>query len=297
MRPDHFPQGSALAAKPLACPATAPAMRVVAVAAVFCVTLRGGRRPSRVRRMPRCPPGRRGSRPCLRPRPIGIIIDAFNQNDNQLYRSTSPTRRRGTSSRTTSPSSTARTADIEEIYYFRWWTFRKHIKQTPDGFVITEFLPPVPWAGKYNTISCAAGHHLREGRWLNDPRYLDDYSVFWFRKGGDPRRYSFWAADAIWSRYLVTGDDRLAKELLPDLVANYEAWEKTRRDPNGLFWQVDGQDGMEVSISGALHPKCEGYRATINSYMYGDACAIAQHRRAGRPEADSPTDSGPRRPV
>ena len=126
------------------------------------------------------------------------------------------------------------------------------------------------WAGKYNTINCAAGHHLREGRWLVEPKYLDDYSVFWFRKGGSVRSYSFWAADSIWARYLVTGDDRLVKELLPDLIANYEAWERERRDANGLFWQEDGQDGMEVSISGS------GYRATINAYMYGDAVAIAK---------------------
>lgn len=33
---------------------------------------------------------------------------------------------------------------------------------------------------------------------------------------------------------------------------------------------------MEVSISGALHPDAQGYRATINSYQYGDALAIAQ---------------------
>ena len=43
--------------------------------------------------------------------------------------------------------------ELEEIYYFRWWTFRKHIKETPDGFVITEFLPKVSWSGKYNKIS------------------------------------------------------------------------------------------------------------------------------------------------
>jgi len=79
--------------------------------------------------------------------------------------------------------------DIEEIYHFRWWTFRKHIKNTPDGFVITEFLPKVNWSGKHNTISCPAGHHFREGRWLRDQKYLDDYAVFWFRKGGSPRRY------------------------------------------------------------------------------------------------------------
>ena len=125
------------------------------------------------------------------------------------------------------------------------------------------------WAGKYNTINCAAGHHLREGRWLGNPKYLDDYSLFWLHKGGNVRGYSFWAADSLWARYLVTGDDRLFKKLLPNLIANYEGWEKERRDPNGLFWQHDGLDGMEVSISG------DGYRATINSYMYGDALAIA----------------------
>lgn len=65
--------------------------------------------------------------------------------------------------------------DIEEIYHFRWWTFRKHIKNTPDGFVITEFLPKVNWSGKHNTISCPAGHHFREGRWIRDTEYLDDY--------------------------------------------------------------------------------------------------------------------------
>ena len=57
---------------------------------------------------------------------------------------------------------------LEETYYFRWWTYRKHIKQTPAGFVLTELITPVKHAGTFNTISCAAGHHLREGRWLRD---------------------------------------------------------------------------------------------------------------------------------
>ncbi len=96
--------------------------------------------------------------------------------------------------------------ELEEIYYFRWWTFRKHIKATPDGCVITEFLPKVNWSGKHNTISCPAGHHFREGRWLWDGKYLDDYAVFWFRKGGSPRRYSFWAADAVYQHALTRGD-------------------------------------------------------------------------------------------
>ena len=158
---------------------------------------------------------------------------------------------------------------IQEIYYFRWGVFKKHIKTTPDGFIITEFTPKVGWSGKHNSISCAAGHHIYEGRWIRDPRYMDDYGVFWFRKGGEPRRYSFWAADAIWARYLVHYDAATVKDLLPDLVKNYEAWERSRLGPNGLFWQIDDRDGMEISIGGS------GYRPTINSYMYGDAMAIA----------------------
>lgn len=174
--------------------------------------------------------------------------------------------------------------DIEAIYHFRWWTFRKHLQQTPDGFVITEFLPKVNWSGKYNTICCPAAHHFREGRWLRDPKYLDDYAAFWFRKGGAPRRYSFWAADAIYNRALALGDFSLAVDLLPDLVANYQAWEQSRLEPDGLFWQIDDRDGMEVSIGGQGH-RGQGKRPTINSYLFGDARAIAAiAERAGKPE-------------
>ncbi|MBS1504032.1 MAG: glycoside hydrolase, partial [Bacteroidetes bacterium] len=40
---------------------------------------------------------------------------------------------------------------IEKIYYYRWWTFRKHLVKTPDGYVFTEFITNVKWAGEYNT--------------------------------------------------------------------------------------------------------------------------------------------------
>jgi len=202
-------------------------------------------------------------------------VDAFNRNDRELYVQHIPNAAAAEFLEQNVPLFECPDKEIEEIYYFRWWTLRKHIKSTPDGFVISEFLPDVSWAKKHNTINCAAGHHLREGRWLADPRYFDDYSKFWFLKGGSPRNYSFWAADSIWARYLVTGDVRIVKVLLPELIKNYAAWEADHRDANGLFWQVDNRDGMEVSISGALHPKHEGYRATINSYQFGDAQAIA----------------------
>jgi len=206
----------------------------------------------------------------LRPDAFQHYVETFNRNDTETVTNAINNASAWAWMRENIPLFECPDRDIEEIYYFRWWTYRRQIKTTPDGFVVTEFLPPVGWAGKHNTINCAAGHHLYEGRWLHDPRVLDDYSVFWFRKGGDPRRYSFWAADAIYHRYLVTGNKALTTDLLGDLVANFEGWEKKRQDPNGLFWQNDGEDGMEVSIGGS------GYRATINSYMFGDAIAIAK---------------------
>ncbi|MDR2042632.1 MAG: hypothetical protein LBP98_10015 [Tannerella sp.] len=176
---------------------------------------------------------------------------------------------------------------IEEIYYFRWWTYRKHLKQTPDGYIVTEFLPPVPWAGKYNGISCPALHHYNEGRWLRNRAFLDDYARYWLRGGGSLRTYTFPVARALYNCYLVTGDDSLLRACLPDLKANFEAWEKERFDAaKGLFWQNDGADGMEVSICGAEN--ADGYRATINSAMIAEAQTIAaMAERFGDPSGEA----------
>jgi len=160
--------------------------------------------------------------------------------------------------------------EIEEVYYYRWWTFRKHIKATPDGYVITEFMPNVPWAEKYNTIPCPAGHHFREGRWLHNPKIIQDYGLFWLRGGGNPYRYSFWISDSFLRYHMVHPNDSLLIDVLPDLIGNFKEWEKRRREPDGLFWQVDGADGMEVAIGGS------GKRPTINTYMFADARAIAK---------------------
>ncbi len=159
--------------------------------------------------------------------------------------------------------------EIEEVYYYRWWTFRKHIKQTPDGYVITEFMPVVGWSKKHNTISCAAQHHFMEGRWLHNPEFITDYGLFWLRGGGDPYVYSFPVSESFVQFNKVHPNDSLLTAILPDLVANFREWEKLRRDPDGSFWQYDGADGMEMAVGGT------GIRPTINSYMFADAKAIA----------------------
>ena len=169
---------------------------------------------------------------------------------------------------------------LEETYYFRWWTYRKHIKQTADGLVLTEFIEPVGHGGPHNTISCAFGHHVAEGRWLRDARLLNQYTQFWFRSGDGGRaaehfhKYSNWAAAAVYDRYLVTLDREFLVDLLDDLIADYRAWESERRRSDGLFWQYDVRDGMEESISGGRRK--QHVRPTINSYMVANARAIAR---------------------
>ena len=206
-------------------------------------------------------------------------VEQFNRLDTEIYRQHVPNEDAFEFLKGNVPLLECPDKNLERTFHFRWWTYRKHVKKTPEGFVITEFLPDVSWARKYNTISCPAGHHFYEGRWIHDTRYLDDYARFWFYGGGSPRNYSFWAADAMYARYLADGRGEFLTGLLDGLVANYKAWEKSRLHESGLFWQIDDRDGMEVSISGS------GLRPTINSYMYGGSVALAKIAElAGQPD-------------
>jgi hypothetical protein len=178
--------------------------------------------------------------------------------------------------------------NFQEIYYYRWWTFRKHLHQTPQGYIITEFLVDRNYADKYNMISCALGHHIYEGRWLHNPQYLNDYVHVWFRgnEGGRMKKlltFSSWTADALLNRYKVNLDQNYLTNLLPDLQDEYKTWEKDRRTPSGLFWQTDVKDGMEESLSGGRRE--QNARPTINSYMFGNAKALAEIATLdGKPE-------------
>ncbi len=173
--------------------------------------------------------------------------------------------------------------DVERTYYYRWWAFRKHIKQTPAGFILTEFLRPVRHATDYNAISCALGHHVSEGRWLRDRRFIDEYLNFWLKAGENGglqrhlHQYSGWTAATAYDRWLVDGNRDFCISLLDALILDYETWERDRLLDIGLFWQHDVRDGMEESASGSRTLK--NARPTINSYMYGNARAIANIAR------------------
>ena len=197
-------------------------------------------------------------------------VRMFNRHDVEIYDHTVPNDEAYAFLRGNIPLLDCPDTTVERTYYFRWWTYRKHVRKTPEGFVITEFQPEVPWSGKYNTIPCAAGHHFYEGRWMHESRYLDDYARFWLYGDGDPRDYSFWAADAMYARFLADGRENFLLEMLDGLVNNYRGWVSEHRGRDGLFHQNAGSDGMEHGIGG------DGYRPTINSYMYGDARAVSR---------------------
>ena len=160
---------------------------------------------------------------------------------------------------------------IERIYYYRWWTFRKHLVQTPNGYVFTEFITNVKWAGEYNTVSSAVGHQIYEGRWLRNPEYIRGYINFWLFE--DPKQakphfhaFSSWIDNAVYNFYLVNPDKPFIKHTLPALDKDYRDWEHERQLKNNLFWQYDVRDGMEESISGGR--KVQNIRPTINSYVW-----------------------------
>ena len=209
---------------------------------------------------------------------VQAYADSFNSTDNELYANEFPNDKAADFMKANIPVFECPDKEFEKTYYFRWWTFRKHIRKIPGGHIITEFLPDVPWAQAYNSISCAAMHHFKEGRWLKEPTYLRDYADFWFFGEGNPRQYSFPAADALWQFYLVTRDSSIIEKFYKPLCENFACWKETHRDSTGLYWQQDGKDGMELSVGGGgvFGPESNGYRATINSYMCADAKALSK---------------------
>ena len=211
-------------------------------------------------------------------------VEKFNKSDNELYPQHIPNENAFEFLSENIPLIDLPNKDLEETYYFRWWTFRKHIKSTEDGFVITEFLPEVSWSMKHNTINCPAGHHIYEGRWLKDSKYISEYIDFWLNKSGEGiRQYSFWIADAFVAFNNIHRNDSIISKQLKPLINNYSEWEKIRKDEGKiLFHQYDDRDGMELTVSGRKLNNgteifgIESVRPTINSYMYADAKAISK---------------------
>ena len=127
-----------------------------------------------------------------------------------------------------------------------------------------------------------------ESRWLRDTTYVSQILNTWYR-GNDGKamqkmeKFSSWNPAAVFEAYKVFGDKAFVLNLRTDLEAEYARWKDTHMLPGGLYWQEDVRDGMEESVSGGRKKKYA--RPTINSYMWGNARALAEiNRMAGNEE-------------
>jgi hypothetical protein len=181
----------------------------------------------------------------LKPEAFSRHIEYFNTMEDEPVVNLVPNAESWVWLQANAPFFTCDDATVEEIYWFRWWALRKHLRIDPVSkrHVFTEFLT------KPRPVSSALGHHLMEGRWLRDQSLYDDYVLYWLRgaEGGKPQghlhKYSSWLQYALWQRWLVTQNTSALTDLLDDLVADYRRWETEKRTESGLFWQADVWDG------------------------------------------------------
>ena len=174
--------------------------------------------------------------------------------------------------------------DIDATYYYRWEVVTKHLTYgSPEtGYTFTEFIDRPFWSGTYGGISCPLGHQFYEVRWLKDRRIIEDFARYWFETpGAEPRSYSNWYGDAMWATYLVLGDEGVIRTVLPHMERQYQGWIDEHWDAEHRMFRWDGMhDGMETNINSRLTADtfagAEGYRPTLNSYLYADAQAISR---------------------
>ena len=216
-------------------------------------------------------------------------VKTFNDCDSELYTNAIPNAVTKDFLVQNIPYFACSDKEIEQAYYFRWWTFRKHIRKDLGCWTISEFLPNVPWAGAGNMIVCAVGHHLREGRWLRDPQYIVSDAKYWLTDARAKNRwdYSSWLFSGVRQIAELHALDQLPGELLDSAVAVYRRWEQGFKrgkrpmggDGKGGFLSIDDREGTEMSLGG------NGYKPLFTSAMWSEANAIAEvAKRCGRRE-------------
>lgn len=173
---------------------------------------------------------------------------------------------------------------LEKVFYYRWKMYKAHIRNVgQNDFVVTEFINHVPWDREpFCTINAASMHHIYEGRWLKDNRYMDGYINNLYQDGGNDRRYSESVADAAYARFLVNGDTAFILRQLDSMKMIYNAWSDHFDSTRQLYYIPAMPDATEYTIASidASGGKDgfeggDAFRPTINSYMYSNAVAIA----------------------
>ncbi len=225
----------------------------------------------------------------LQPVAFAHHVERFNTMEDENVTNFVPNRVSWSWLQTNIPLFECPDREVEEIYYYRWWSLRKHLRKTPSGFVFNEFLT------RATPVSSALGHQINELRWLHDQNYLDDYIRYWLQdKDGKAslHKYSGWLEYAVYQRTLVTGNPQFAISLLPELVADYRQWETERLTTNGLFYQFDVRDAMEDPSAARAPIKIFGLRSTVTCLATRWLC---NKSRCWPTMTNSPPNSGKKR--
>src|SRR3569833_1181484 len=188
--------------------------------------------------------------------------------------------------------------EVTDIYYYRWKLYKAHLKDLgARGYIVTEFLDDVGWAkAPYQSLNDATAFHIREGRWLRDERYVDDYLDYMYTGGGNDRHFSESIADAAYQDFLTTGDNAQAVKHLDVMQHDFNLWDDHFDFSKGLYWIMPLLDATEYSIASieASGGKDgffggEAFRPTIISFMYANARAIDNLARLNGDDATANT--------
>ncbi|KAK8256672.1 Six-hairpin glycosidase-like protein [Phyllosticta capitalensis] len=195
---------------------------------------------------------------------------------------------------------------LQDVYYYRASVIKRHLKYVHEshGFIFTEFIHPVSWASKFQTIPDSAGHHILESRWLRDTNYAKDLILAYTRGGTEALSgisYTHYVQRAILEHAQATGDAAFLTAQLSGMIASFNLWDIQLDNTTGLYHRTPLSDAQEYSLPGYLVGGPNGgpvqqwndaandystiflgpetYRPSHNAYMIANARAIAEVAR------------------
>ncbi|KAF1353503.1 Six-hairpin glycosidase-like protein [Delphinella strobiligena] len=146
---------------------------------------------------------------------------------------------------------------MQDVFYYRASVIKRHIRWNHEGhgFGITEFIHPVSWASKFQTIPDSAAYHILETRWLRNPYYSKNLIDLYMRGGVEKLSgisYTHVIQEAVLEHAQATGDVEALTSQLDGLITTYDLWNITRDNTTGLYHRTPLSDAQEYSLPGYL---------------------------------------------
>lgn len=146
---------------------------------------------------------------------------------------------------------------LQDVYYYRTSVNKRHLRWTHEGhgWISTEFIQPVAWASKFQTIPDSAAHQVLELRWLRDQNYAKDIIQEYTRGGVEKLSgitYTNYMQTATLEHAQATGDVSFLVSQLEGMIASYNLWNVTIDATTGLYHRNPLLDAQEYSLPGYL---------------------------------------------